>query len=161
MDLPSDPRLYQVGTEFASKWIKMFSAGDEKGCFSGLTHAMEEGKFKFYSPLVNKPYSKKIGYVPILMSVTKVLKGLHYVGAFVGTDKAANKAKVVLHFNAMVTKDGKELKADGVDIFEVDGNTGKATQLMVMVRPFGVTIGLRDGMGAMIEAFKNGKAPKL
>ncbi|KAJ9462367.1 hypothetical protein DIPPA_06544 [Diplonema papillatum] len=150
MDIPQNPKLSQVGNTFAHQWIEAIRAGAENKIWDDLTTVRT--KFSFNSPAVHSTYDAK-GANFLLRNVLHVLQGLYYVEVFVGTDTKSNTARVALHFRAKITTDsGSIVEADGIDLFEVDGDSGKAVALTVMVRPFTALSALKQQMGKRIAA---------
>eukprot|EP01061_Rhynchopus_euleeides_P030975 TRINITY_DN51338_c0_g1_i1.p1 TRINITY_DN51338_c0_g1~~TRINITY_DN51338_c0_g1_i1.p1 ORF type:complete len:163 (+),score=67.13 TRINITY_DN51338_c0_g1_i1:72-560(+) len=162
MDLPADSKLHQVGTEFAKQWVATLKAGNELNVFRQMTTAWgPDGAFTFASPVLRGSYNQAKFYDPILQSIPKVLEKLTYVQVFVGTDKASNTARVALHFTTEISHEGKQFFADGIDLFVVDGDSGKATSLKVLIRPITALKAVQEKMHANIEAYIKKQRSKL
>ena len=153
MDMIADPKLHKIGSEFAAEWVRRLHNGEEEWCFANLTNASGGGPFEFTSPVIRGGYSDPRKYVPILKSITKVLRDLTYHQVMVGTDVPTNTARVALHFKATVHHEGKKYVVDGIDLFVVDGETKRATSLMVLARPHTAVTALSKVMHEHIVAY--------
>ena len=159
MDMIADPKLHKIGSEFAAEWVRRFKNKEEDYLFQNMLTSAE-GTFTFRSPILRPEYQDAKIYVPMLRSVTKVLRGLTYHQIMVGTDTPSNTARVTLHFKATVHHEGKQYDVDGVDMFVVDGESKKATSLMVMIRPYKGATALRSVMHQHIVAFNKAFPPQ-
>jgi hypothetical protein len=94
----------------------------------------------FRSPAVHKPYTGRAACAHLLRHVEQVFTGFRYVDEIDGGDRVA------LVFEAEV--DGKQVM--GLDHLRLD-ETGRITELTVMIRPLSGLIALATAMGARLE----------
>ncbi|MCB0204746.1 MAG: nuclear transport factor 2 family protein [Anaerolineae bacterium] len=127
--------------EFVAAWEDVVARDDLRGMAAMFT---EDAIFR--SPAVYKPYQGRRTIVGILSMVVQVFGPLTYTNWW-----ANDSGGVVMQFATTVLSPDSEkrLEIEGVDIFQLD-DTGKITDLRVMIRPLRGLQAVAAGMEAMI-----------
>ena len=127
--------------EFVAAWEDVVARDDLRGMAAMFT---EDAIFR--SPAVYKPYQGRRTIVGILSMVVQVFDPLIYTNWW-----ANDSGGVVMQFATTVPSPDSEkrLEIEGVDIFQLD-ETGKITEMRVMIRPLRGLQAVAAGMEAMI-----------